>query len=209
MLPPLPHRRPRFLAEPWRPALSASHDHAVIFHALQNHRLLRFSPIGLRSSCCPRSSRSHSLEYTLLIALVSQLVAALAVLTFDRPSELVIVTDAFADRCAGIGLCVLECAGLDLPPRRSRSLCSTGFSALPAPYHSELFPPRGCAPGVGFTYSWSRLSAVFSSLLIASCWCAAESAPGATLLRGDVRRGSEYPRSFGPRTNALHGAVAR
>ena len=40
-------------------------------------------------------------------------------------------------------------------------------------FQAELFPTRIRATGVGFTYSWSRLSAAFSSLLI-----------GAVLLRG-------------------------
>jgi putative MFS transporter len=33
-------------------------------------------------------------------------------------------------------------------------------------YQAELFPTRARATGVGFTYSWSRLSAVFSTLII-------------------------------------------
>jgi len=34
-------------------------------------------------------------------------------------------------------------------------------------YQSELFPTRVRAQAVGFVYSWSRLSAIFSSFLIA------------------------------------------
>jgi putative MFS transporter len=33
-------------------------------------------------------------------------------------------------------------------------------------YQSELFPTRVRAQAVGFVYSWSRLSAIFSSFLI-------------------------------------------
>lgn len=33
-------------------------------------------------------------------------------------------------------------------------------------YQAELFPTRARATGVGFTYSWSRLSAVFSTLIV-------------------------------------------
>ena len=41
------------------------------------------------------------------------------------------------------------------------------FSAVLHAYQAELFPTRARATGVGFTYSWSRLSAVFSTLIIA------------------------------------------
>jgi putative MFS transporter len=34
-------------------------------------------------------------------------------------------------------------------------------------YHAELFPTRVRARAVGFCYSWSRLSTVFSSFVIA------------------------------------------
>src|SRR5204862_98837 len=40
------------------------------------------------------------------------------------------------------------------------------FSAVLHAYQAELFPTRARATGVGFTYSWSRLSAVFSTLII-------------------------------------------
>ena len=33
-------------------------------------------------------------------------------------------------------------------------------------YQAEMFPTRARATGVGFTYSWSRLSAAVSSLVI-------------------------------------------
>jgi putative MFS transporter len=46
------------------------------------------------------------------------------------------------------------------------TICSYWFSAAFHAYQSELFPTRVRATGVGFTYSWSRLSAVLSSLLI-------------------------------------------
>src|SRR5262249_8529073 len=46
------------------------------------------------------------------------------------------------------------------------TLCNYWFSATFHAYQSELFPTRLRATGVGFTYSWSRLSAVFTSLLI-------------------------------------------
>ena len=46
------------------------------------------------------------------------------------------------------------------------TLSNYWFSAAFHAYQSELFPTRLRATGVGFTYSWSRLSAAFTSLLI-------------------------------------------
>jgi putative MFS transporter len=53
------------------------------------------------------------------------------------------------------------------------TICNYWFSAAFHAFQAELFPTRIRATGVGFTYSWSRLSAAFSSLLV-----------GAVLLRG-------------------------
>ena len=46
------------------------------------------------------------------------------------------------------------------------TVCANWFSALFHAYQAEQFPTRMRATGVGFTYSWSRLSAVFSTLII-------------------------------------------
>src|SRR5207237_6507783 len=48
------------------------------------------------------------------------------------------------------------------------TLCANWFSAIFHSYQSELFPTRIRATGVGFTYSWSRLSAACSAFLIAA-----------------------------------------
>jgi putative MFS transporter len=40
------------------------------------------------------------------------------------------------------------------------------FASIFHAYQAELFPTRARATGVGFTYGWSRLSAVFSSVFI-------------------------------------------
>ena len=53
------------------------------------------------------------------------------------------------------------------------TIFSYWFSSAFHAYQAELFPTRARATGVGFTYSMSRLSAVFSTLII-----------GALLVRG-------------------------
>ena len=62
--------------------------------------------------------------------------------------------------------------GIRLPLRlwwdlgRLLTLANYWFSAAFHAYQAELFPTRLRATGVGFTYSWSRLSAAFTSILI-------------------------------------------
>ena len=118
----------------------------------------------------------HSLEYTLLIALASPIGPLLAVATSDRMERkwtivvLAILVAAFGLGFAGAATPVMVVAFGAL-----LTLSNYWFSAAFHAYQAELFPTRLRATGVGFTYSWSRLSAVFSSLLI-----------GAVLVRGGV-----------------------
>jgi putative MFS transporter len=46
------------------------------------------------------------------------------------------------------------------------TLANYWFSAAFHTYQAELYPTRLRGTGVGFTYSWSRLSAAFTALLV-------------------------------------------
>jgi putative MFS transporter len=48
------------------------------------------------------------------------------------------------------------------------TLCNNWMSFSFHAYQAELYPTRIRAQAVGFVYSWSRLSAIFSSFIIAS-----------------------------------------
>ena len=92
----------------------------MIFHALQTIGYYGFANWAPTFLLRRGVSLVHSLEYTLLIALVSPLGPALAVLTSDRlERKWAIVTMALVDCGAGIGICVLERAGLDCCERRA------------------------------------------------------------------------------------------
>jgi putative MFS transporter len=79
------------------------------------------------------------------------------------------------------------------------TLCANWFSAIFHSYQSELFPTRIRATGVGFTYSWSRLSAAFSAFLIAGVLKHGVTAVFAMLAAAMV--GVSVVIAFGPRTN--------
>jgi putative MFS transporter len=108
-----------------------------------------------------------SLRYTLLMALTSPIGPLLAALTSDRlERKWTIVTLSAAMVVIGLVFLqarapwqVIGCGAL-------LTMVSYWFSAAFHAYQAELFPTRARASGVGFTYSWSRLSAALSSLLI-------------------------------------------
>jgi putative MFS transporter len=163
-------------AELWRPPYRRRTIMLVIFHALQTIGYYGFANWAPTFLLRRGVSLVHSLEYTLLIALVSPLGPALAVMTSDRlERKWAIVTMALLIAAFGLGFAFWSAPVLIVASGALVTLCSNWFSALLHAYQSELFPTRLRATGVGFTYSWSRLSAVFSSLLI-----------GAVLVRGGV-----------------------
>jgi MFS transporter, putative metabolite:H+ symporter len=47
------------------------------------------------------------------------------------------------------------------------TLCANWFSFAFHTYQSELYPTRIRAQAVGFVYSWSRFSAIFSGFVVA------------------------------------------
>ena len=111
----------------------------------------------------------HSLEYTMLIALVSPLGPLLAAWTSDKLERkwtivvlsLLVAFFGLAFGYSHAPAAVVSCGIL-------LTLCNYWFSAAFHAFQAELFPTRIRATAVGFTYSWSRLSAAFSSFLIAA-----------------------------------------
>ena len=93
-----------------------------------------------------------------------------------------------ADRLGGVGIGVF---GLLFAQRRTAAgvivcgvlitLCDNWLSFSFHAYQAELYPTRIRAQAVGFVYSWSRFSAIFSGFIIASsCGDTARSASSAS-----------------------------
>jgi len=155
------------LRELWQPPYRGRTLMLVVFHLLQTIGLYGFANWAPTFLLKQGKDLGQSLEYGFLIALVSPLGPLLGVLTaerIERKRAIVILTllmavtglaFPFADRAVTI---VLIGAVL--------TIFSYWFSAVLHAYQAELFPTRARATGVGFTYSWSRLSAVFSTLII-------------------------------------------
>jgi putative MFS transporter len=125
----------------WVPSLIAAQGQAVT-KSLEYSFIIAFAyPAGplLCSLFADRFERKH------LIAAAAMITAGLGL--------------TFAGQRAPIALIALG-VGITL----SNNLLSFAYHA----YQAELFPTRIRARAVGFVYSWSRLSTVFSSLIIAA-----------------------------------------
>jgi putative MFS transporter len=139
----------------------------VIFQALQTIGFYGFANWAPTFLLKRGVSLLHSLEYTLLTALVSPLGPLLAAFTSDRMERkwtIVVLALLVAGLGLGFGNSIAPAAVVGFGALLT--LANYWFSAAFHAYQAELFPTRLRATGVGFTYSWSRLSAAFTSILI-------------------------------------------
>ncbi|HWC17362.1 MAG TPA: MFS transporter, partial [Terriglobales bacterium] len=110
-----------------------------------------------------------SLDYSLLIALIAPAGPLIASFTADRlERKWTIFMLALSIAAFGLGFAIWKAPAMIVLSGALVTLCSNWFSAVLHSYQTELFPTRIRATGVGFTYSWSRLSAALSSFLIAA-----------------------------------------
>jgi MFS transporter, putative metabolite:H+ symporter len=153
--------------ELWRAPYLSRTVMLVIFQALQTIGFYGFANWAPTFLLKRGVSLLHSLEYTLLIALVSPLGPLLAAWTsdrFERKWTIVILALAVAGLGLGFGNSIAPAAVVGFGALLT--LANYWFSAAFHAYQAEMFPTRLRATGVGFTYSWSRLSAAFTSILI-------------------------------------------
>lgn len=142
----------------------------------------------------------HSLNYSLLIALIAPAGPLIASFTADRlERKWTIFALALSIAGFGLGFAIWRSPALIVISGALVTFCSNWFSAVLHSYQSELFPTRIRATGVGFTYSWSRLSAALSSLLIAAM-LAHGVTPVFTML-AIAMVGVATAIAFGPKTN--------
>jgi putative MFS transporter len=161
-------------AELWRPPYLRRTVMLIMFQTLQTIGFYGFANWAPTFLLKRGFSLLHSLEYTMLIALVSPVGPILCAWTSDRlERKWTIVTLALLVAAFGLGFGSARTPFAVVTFGTLLTLCNYWFSAAFHAFQAELFPTRIRATGVGFTYSWSRLSAAFSSLLI-----------GAVLMRG-------------------------
>jgi putative MFS transporter len=191
------------LAELWRPPYGKRTAMLVVFQALQTIGFYGFSnwaPTFLLKRGVPLLS---SLDYTLLIALVAPLGPLVAAFTSDRlERKWTIAAMALLIGLFGLGFAFWRQPALIVLSGALLTLCNNCFSANFHAYQSELYPTRIRATGVGFTYSWSRLSAALTSLLIGALLVYGVSAVFALLAAAMVMVAVVIA-VLGPRSNGL------
>jgi len=153
--------------ELWRAPYLSRTVMLVAFQALQTIGFYGFANWAPTFLLKQGVSLLHSLEWTMLIAVVSPVGPLLAAWTADRfERKWTIVVLALLVGALGLGF------GNSIAPAAVvgfgalLTLANYWFSAAFHAYQAELFPTRLRGTGVGFTYSWSRLSAAFTSLLV-------------------------------------------
>ena len=155
------------IAELLQPAYRSRTLLMLGFHLLQTIGIYGFANWAPTFLLSQGKTLGQSLEYGFWIALVSPIGPLLGLLT----------TELFQRRTALVVLPLLIAATGFLFPFAKSGLMVIGvgaaitifcywFSAVLHAYQAELFPTRLRATGVGFTYSLSRLSAAFSSVII-------------------------------------------
>jgi MFS transporter, putative metabolite:H+ symporter len=189
--------------ELWRPPLVGRTLMLTAFQVLQTvgvYGWANWLPTFLVQQGVPLVT---SLRYTMLMAIASPLGPLCAVLSSDRLERkwtivalsLVMAVTGLVFLQARLPWQVIACGAL-------LTMISYWFSAAFHAYQAELFPTRARATGVGFTYSWSRLSAAVSSLVIGALLA---NGVGAVVLMITVTwiGVAAIIATFGPRTNAV------
>jgi len=190
-------------AELWRPPYLRRTVMLILFQLLQTIGFYGFANWAPTFLLKRGFSLLHSLEYTMLIALVSPVGPILCAWTSDRlERKWTIVVLALLVAAFGLGFGSASTPAAVVTFGALLTLCNYWFSAAFHAFQAELFPTRIRATGVGFTYSWSRLSAAFTSLLIGAVL--AHGVPAVFALLAAAMTGvAVIIAVMGPRTNRV------
>jgi putative MFS transporter len=189
--------------ELWRPPYLRRTVMLILFQLLQTIGFYGFANWAPTFLLKRGFSLLHSLEYTMLIALVSPVGPILAAWTSDRlERKWTIVALALLVAAFGLGFGSASTPAAVVTFGALLTLCNYWFSAAFHAFQAELFPTRIRATGVGFTYGWSRLSAAFTSLLIGAVL--AHGVPAVFALLAAAMTGvAVIIAVLGPRTNRV------
>jgi MFS transporter, putative metabolite:H+ symporter len=176
----------------------------IVFQALQTVGFYGFANWAPTFLLKRGFSLLHSLEYTMMIAVVSPIGPLLAAASSDRMErKWTIVALSVLVAAFGLGFGHAGTPFTVVAFGALLTLANYWFSAAFHAYQAELFPTRIRATAVGFTYSWSRLSAAFSSVLIATVLTLKGVGAVFTLLAVAMCGVAFVIALFGPRTNRI------
>lgn len=155
-------------AEMWKPPYRKRTIMLVIFHVFQTIGFFGFANWVPTLLVKQGISVTSSLLYTTVIGLAAPLGPLLGYWIADRfERKHVIVFMSAVNIVAGLVFSQVTSAGAIVVLGVVLTLAGNIISFSYHTYQQELYPTAIRARAVGFVYSWSRLSAVFSSFVIA------------------------------------------
>jgi putative MFS transporter len=154
-------------SEMWRPPYRARSIMLIVFHLFQTVGFYGFSNWVPTLLIARGIAITSSLRYTFIIAIAAPFGPLLAAAIADRlERKWQIVLSALAIAVAGLLFGQMKAAALLIFFGVLLTLANNILSFASHAYQAELYPTRIRALAVGFVYSWSRISVVFSSFVI-------------------------------------------
>ena len=147
---------------------------------------------------------THGLQYAFIIAVaqpVGPLLGGLFADKIERKYQIIGGLAGMAVLMAGFAFATSPAALISIGI--GFTLCANVMSYAYHGYQAELFPTRIRSRAVGFVYSWSRLAAAFSGLIIGSLLATGGVPAVALFIGGAMLVGIAAIGIFGPSTNGL------
>ncbi len=147
-------------------------------------------------------SLTHSLEYAFIIAISQPVGPLLGSLFADRIERKYLIIGGLAAMAVLMaGFAVATSPALLIPIGIAFTLSANVMSFSFHGYQAELFPTRIRSRAVGFVYSWSRLAAAFSGLIVGSLLVTGGVPAVAVFIGGALAVGIAAIGTLGPLTN--------
>jgi MFS transporter, putative metabolite:H+ symporter len=154
-------------SEMWRPPYRTRSVMLIVFHLFQTVGFYGFSNWVPTLLIARGIAITSSLRYTFIIAIAAPFGPLFAAAIADKlERKWQIVLSAFAVAAAGLLFGQMNAAALLIFFGVLLTLGNNILSFSCHAYQAELYPTRIRAMAVGFVYSWSRISVVFSSFVI-------------------------------------------
>ena len=154
-------------SEMWRPPYRTRSIMLIVFHLFQTVGFYGFSNWVPTLLIKRGIAITSSLRYTFVIAIAAPFGPLFAAAIADKlERKWQIVLSAFAIAVSGLLFGQMSAAALLIFFGVLLTLANNILSFSGHAYQAELYPTRIRARAVGFVYSWSRISVVFSSFVI-------------------------------------------
>ncbi|MFM0513764.1 MFS transporter [Paraburkholderia sp. RL17-373-BIF-A] len=161
-------QKPARFSEIWQPPYRRRTLVLLTFHLIQSIGFYGFASWVPTLLVAKGITVTHSLLYSFIIAFANPIGPLIGLAIADRIERKTVIVLSAAGVALFGGMCAVVQSGVFLIALGVLlTLCNTLLSAGYHAYQAELYPTRIRARAVGFVYSLSRLSAMFSGFFIA------------------------------------------